>query len=210
MSDLYKQLQGLEDWIQTLLSTVDINDKNLQNTLILIAFNPIFWNVVARLEYYTKFLTKLAGGAKKGCYMLAVIIFSLGILRDMVFHKALDAQPVTPALDQEYLKTAGYVLIGIGQLLVCSAFYQLGITGTYLGDYFGILMSKRITSFPFSVSSNPMYLGSTMSFLGYSLLEGKFAGILISCFVNMMYSVAIFFEDPFTTKIYAEKDSKQK
>ena len=31
--------------------------------------------------------------------------------------------------------------------------YALGVTGTYLGDYFGILMDEPVTSFPFNVSN---------------------------------------------------------
>lgn len=38
-----------------------------------------------------------------------------------------------------------------------------------LGDYFGLLMSKRATNFPFNIMNNPMYWGSSMNFLGYSL-----------------------------------------
>jgi len=45
----------------------------------------------------------------------------------------------------------------------------LGITGTYLGDYFGILMKERITGFPFNVTDDPMYNGGTLLFLGYAL-----------------------------------------
>jgi len=50
--------------------------------------------------------------------------------------------------------------------------WALGITGTYLGDYFGILMDARVTGFPFNVLENPMYIGSTMNFLGISLWYG--------------------------------------
>jgi hypothetical protein len=50
-----------------------------------ICFNPIFWNVVARLEYKTHFLTKLWGSPYRGCYFLAVVIFSLGLIRDRLY-----------------------------------------------------------------------------------------------------------------------------
>ena len=39
----------------------------------------------------------------------------------------------------------------------------------FVGDYFGLLLNKRATGFPFNVMNNPMYWGSTMNFLGYSL-----------------------------------------
>lgn len=171
-----------------------------------IIFNPTFWNIVARLEYNTHFLTKLAGGAKRGCYLLAATIFTLGVGRDLCFHKALNAQPVSPLLDHPIVKIVGQVLVVAGQVLVGTSMWQLGITGTYLGDYFGILMDDIVTSFPFNICANPMYQGSTLSFLGYSLVTGKAAGLLLTSMVYGMYSVALKFEEPFTAKIYAERD----
>jgi hypothetical protein len=34
------------------------------------------------------------------------------------------------------------LLVAVGQTLVLSSTWQLGITGTFLGDYFGILMDE--------------------------------------------------------------------
>lgn len=73
--------------------------------------------------------------------------------------------------------------------------YALGITGTYLGDYFGILMEKRVESFPFNVMDAPMYYGSTMSFLGTAILYGKPAGVLLTVEVLLVYLVALRFEE---------------
>lgn len=63
----------------------------------------------------------------------------------------------------------GAVLVVLGSVFVLSSMWALGITGTYLGDYFGILMDARVTGFPFNVLENPMYIGSSMNFLGISL-----------------------------------------
>lgn len=73
--------------------------------------------------------------------------------------------------------------------------YVLGITGTYLGDYFGILMDRRVTSFPFNVTDAPMYYGSTLSFLGTAILYGKPAGILLTAGILAVYIVALRFEE---------------
>lgn len=73
--------------------------------------------------------------------------------------------------------------------------WALGITGTYLGDYFGILMNDRVTSFPFNVTGAPMYYGSTMSFLGTAILYGKPAGILLTIEVLTVYLVALSYEE---------------
>jgi methylene-fatty-acyl-phospholipid synthase len=107
---------------------------------------------------------------------------------------ALEDQPVHPLLQTEAAKLAAVMLFATGNLLVLSSMWALGVTGTYLGkrsiwrsfdlfqmifvalikrvitgDYFGILMSERVTSFPFNVCENPMYVGSTLTFLATAI-----------------------------------------
>ena len=88
--------------------------------------------------------------------------------------------------------------------------WALGITGTYLGDYFGILMDEMVTGFPFSLTSSPMYLGSTMNFLSSALWFGKPAGILLTAEVFVAYWLALRFEDPFTASIYKKREEERK
>jgi methylene-fatty-acyl-phospholipid synthase len=181
-------------------------DNQLYYAIACISFNPIFWNIVARLEYNTHFLTKLAGSAKTGCYVLAATIFSLGIYRDHVYHQALLEQPTfQPFVDSVIVKSLAVLTFGFGNVLVLSSMWALGVTGTYLGDYFGILMNERVTGFPFNVNDNPMYNGSTLCFLGTALWYGKPVGILVTLFVFVMYKIALLFEEPFTAKIYANR-----
>ena len=73
--------------------------------------------------------------------------------------------------------------------------WALGITGTYLGDYFDILMDDVVTSFPFNFTVAPMYYGSTMSFLGTAILYGKPAGVLLTVEVLAVYLAALRFEE---------------
>src|SRR5436189_6449654 len=106
----------------------------------------------------------------------------------------------------------GGALFLFGNTLVLTSMYALGITGTYLvrtniqamlmlGDYFGILMDERVTSFPFNIIDNPMYIGSAMSFFGTSFWFGKPVGFLLSIEVSVMYVFAMVLEGPFTAKI---------
>lgn len=53
-------------------------------TVAHVFFNPIFWNITARLEHRTHFLTKMFGDKYKACYALAVLIFSIGLTRDFM------------------------------------------------------------------------------------------------------------------------------
>lgn len=152
---------------------IHFEDPNLRYAALVIALCPIIWNILARLEFYTHILTKIAFGNRYiGCYLLATWIFFFSLYRDYLFSQAILTQPKLPFFEerQEIFKYAGYSLICLGGILVLSSMYQLGITGTYLGDYFGILMDNMVVSFPFNIVNNPMYDGATLCFLGQSLV----------------------------------------
>jgi methylene-fatty-acyl-phospholipid synthase len=137
-------------------------------------------------------LTKIFRSPYYGCYALALTIFSLGIIRDHFYTVALDEQPVYPPLHQPEI---GVGLFLAGNVLVLSSMWALGVTGTYLGDYFGILMDEKVEGFPFNVTSAPMYWGSAMSFLGTALYKGRTAGVLLTLEVIVMYLIALSFEE---------------
>ena len=160
------------------------------------------------LEYHNKTLTKTFNSPYKGCYALAATIFTLGLIRDYLFERALRAQPLVanPFLSP----LTAYTLIIIGNTLVLTSYYALGVTGTFLGDYFGILMDDMVTGFPFNVTEAPMYWGSTCSFLGTSFLYGRPAGLLLTVEVALVYLMARRWEDPFTGEIYAKRDRERK
>lgn len=132
------------------------------------------------------------------------------MVRDFLYKTAIEAQPSHAALLTPHARFAGYALLAAGNVLVVSSTWALGITGTFLGDYFGILMDKMVTGFPFNVTDAPMYYGSTMSFLGTALVMGKPAGVLLSGWVLLVYLVALRFENPFTAGIYAKREEQRK
>ncbi|KAF2172942.1 hypothetical protein M409DRAFT_16893 [Zasmidium cellare ATCC 36951] len=186
---------------------IDLSQPSFWIAAGAIVFNPTFWNTAARTEYNYKTITKLAGGNPYyGCYALAVTIFSIGLIRDALYERALRAQPSHPLLEGFVSQGLAVGLVASGNVLVLSSMWALGVTGTYLGDYFGILMDSMVTGFPFNVSSSPMYHGSTLSFLGTALWYGKPAGIVLSGLVFVVYQIALQFEDPFTAEIYAKRE----
>lgn len=143
-------------------------------------------------EYRTKFITRVFRSPKLGCYFLGLTIFVLGLFRDYLYTEALHDQPFYPSF---HLPIPGIALLSIGNILVLSSMWALGVTGTYLGDYFGILMDAPVTGFPFNVTGAPMYWGSTCSFLGTALYHGKAAGVLLTVEVFFMYLIALQFEE---------------
>jgi len=60
------------------------------------------------------------------------------------YHLALLDQPHSAILPKPYATYVPAALFIIGQTLVVSSTWALGITGTFLGDYFGILMDSRV------------------------------------------------------------------
>jgi methylene-fatty-acyl-phospholipid synthase len=54
-----------------------------------------------------------------------------------------------------------------------------------------------------------MYTGSTMSFLATALYYGKPAGILLTVWVYIVYKIALLYEDPFTSEIYAKRERER-
>ncbi|EMG45462.1 OPI3 Phosphatidyl-N-methylethanolamine N-methyltransferase [Candida maltosa Xu316] len=208
--DLAHEISYLPEQILYLIQNpgqyIEINNQLLY-AVGCIAFNPIFWNIAARLEYNTHIITKLSFGSPKlGCYLLAITIFSLGIYRDHVYYDALMAQPnFAPFYHSVIIQALAVFCFGFGNVLVLSSMWALGVTGTYLGDYFGILMTKRVTGFPFNINDNPMYNGSTLCFLGTALWYAKPSGVVVALFVFVMYKIALLFEEPFTAKIYARR-----
>ena len=174
------------------------------------AFPPILTTKTPPSEYHNKTLTKLFNGrSQTACYALAATIFGLGLVRDWLYKTAISEQAAHPLLLSVYSQAAAYTLLAAGNTLVISSTWALGITGTFLGDYFGILMDDVVTGFPFSVTGAPMYWGSAMSFLGTALLYGKPAGLLLTVEVFLVYVTALSFEDPFTAEIYAKRDRER-
>lgn len=82
---------------------------------------------------------------------------------------AINAMPRSETLGYPVFQVVGATLVIFGITLVLSSFFALGITGTFLGDYCGILMEERVTGFPFNITDNPMYDGSTLNFIGLAL-----------------------------------------
>ena len=76
------------------------------------------------------------------------------------YHFAIIDQPQKTLLPEEYRIIVPAALFIIGQTFVVTSTWALGITGTFLGDYFGILMDHRVEG---CVYSGP--LGKILKFI---------------------------------------------
>ncbi|XP_044939576.1 phosphatidylethanolamine N-methyltransferase isoform X1 [Mustela putorius furo] len=153
-----------------LLGYVDPSDPCFVAAILTITFNPLFWNVVARWEQKTRQLSRAFRSPYLACYSLGAAILLLNVLRSHCFTQAMLSQPKMESLDNPTAYRMGLALLGVGSTFVLSSFFALGFTGTFLGDYFGILKEARVTTFPFNILDNPMYWGSTANYLGWAVI----------------------------------------
>ncbi|XP_012661503.1 phosphatidylethanolamine N-methyltransferase isoform X1 [Otolemur garnettii] len=191
-----------------LLGYVDPLDPSFVAAVLAIAFNPFYWNVVARWEHKTRKLSRAFSSPHLACYALGGSILLLNFLRSYCFTQAMLSQPRVESLDNPMAYCLGLVLLGVGVVFVLSSFFALGFTGTFLGDYFGILKEARVTTFPFNILDNPMYWGSTANYLGWAIMHASPTGLLLTAVVALTYVVAVLYEEPFTTEIYLQKASR--
>jgi phosphatidylethanolamine/phosphatidyl-N-methylethanolamine N-methyltransferase len=189
---------------------ININDSHLHFACAIIIGCPLIWNILGRLCYacipaktptYQRYIV---------CYILMLWIFSFSSYRDYLVRQTIINQPRLILLDDyTHICACLAIVIGVlGQILVLSSFYRLGLTGTFLGDYCGILMNEPVRTFPFNVCNHPMYTGSTITFLGLTVYYQSPVGILLTIEIYLVYRIAVIFEEPYTQWIYEQKKTK--
>nr|XP_023700216.1 phosphatidylethanolamine N-methyltransferase isoform X6 [Paramormyrops kingsleyae] len=72
------------------LQFVDLSDSRFWGAVLIIIFNPLFWNVVGRWEHWTRGLSRLFGGPYVALYFLASLIVLLNVFRS---HRRLLRHP---------------------------------------------------------------------------------------------------------------------
>lgn len=141
---------------------VDVSKPSFALALIATVLPPLVWNIIGPLEYYSHAVSTIVRKPIIGVYLSAIIVATLSVFRSAIFTIAMREQPVWNELDDPIIHAVSGAAFVMGLTFFIGAYYRLQITGTYLGDYFGILRDERITKFPFSVLDNPMYDGSSI------------------------------------------------
>nr|XP_049615951.1 phosphatidylethanolamine N-methyltransferase isoform X3 [Syngnathus scovelli]XP_049615952.1 phosphatidylethanolamine N-methyltransferase isoform X4 [Syngnathus scovelli] len=191
------------------LKHINVHDPNFHIAVIAIIFNPLFWNLAARWEHRTRKLSEMFGSPYLACYFLGFVIILLNVYRSHSMAIVMKTQAKWELLDSKEVFHMGVLLVAVGSLLVVSSFLALGFTGTFLGDYFGIVMDEKVTGFPFSLTANPMYWGSTANYLGFALIGASPAGLVLTAVVALVYKIAVRFEGPFTEHLYRQRTRKR-
>ena len=189
-----------------IMELIVLSDPELWKAILSIALNPLFWNIVGQAEYYNHTMSKIFCNNKKlSVIILGIIILLLNGVRSYYFHSAINSQPQIP-VSHPLVFIIGSFLALVGQFFVITSFYKLGFYPTFLGDHFGIFIHEApITTFPFSVISDPMYWGSALTYLGIAVLETSFVGIILTAWIAIVYQLAIIHESKMLRIIYSKK-----
>lgn len=136
-------------------SYIRFDEPALMVAAIAILLAPLIWNTVARIEYYTRIFSRILG-KHVAAYLLALWIFCFSLYRDLLFYVAIVGQPQLNVLQQPAFAALGWTCSAVGLVLVLSSMARLGVAGTYLGDYFGILQTCKVSAFPYNILDDPM------------------------------------------------------
>eukprot|EP00177_Eucheuma_denticulatum_P006823 GFKZ01012411.1.p1 GENE.GFKZ01012411.1~~GFKZ01012411.1.p1 ORF type:complete len:249 (-),score=21.66 GFKZ01012411.1:170-916(-) len=188
---------------------VDFSDKAFARALVATVLPPLLWNIIGPFEYYTRILSKVSFKPIIGVYLSGFFIASLSVYRSALFVAAINSQLKLEEMNTTLVHVAAGFVMMWGLAMFLGAYYRLRITGTYLGDYFGILRDERITAFPFNISNNPMYDGSSLNHLAEALLQRSPAGIFLALWLFTCYRIGCIIEEPFTAKMYEERDKRR-
>jgi len=184
-----------QDFSENIEQMINFKNPFLWFSAMHILFNVLYWNITSTIQYKTKIFTKLFGDKKKAVYIHTIIVFSFGLSRDYLYKYVVNTSNILPIIDNQYMTFLGYLLLLMGNILVLSATYKLGIIGTFNGDAYGFLLPSIITSFPFNIFNAPMYLGSTLNFLGYAMIKKSITGFFLTILVAIAYVCGTFFEE---------------
>lgn len=218
----------LPSHISTLLSTlfprnitphINMHVPSFSLALLFTILPPLLWNILGPLEYHTRIISRLltlVGVPRRyaplvGTYVCGAMIATLSVVRSALFTDMMRDQPSIKDWEHSAAWNAiGGAVFVVGLVFFVGAYLRLGVAGTYLGDYFGIFREERITAFPFNVLDNPMYDGSSIFHFGEGMLNHKPAGMLMAVWLFVCYRIGCIFEEPFTVKLYAERDEKRR
>eukprot|EP00172_Hildenbrandia_rubra_P004442 Plantae.Rhodophyta-Hildenbrandia_rubra.ctg8995.p1 GENE.Plantae.Rhodophyta-Hildenbrandia_rubra.ctg8995~~Plantae.Rhodophyta-Hildenbrandia_rubra.ctg8995.p1 ORF type:complete len:210 (+),score=6.40 Plantae.Rhodophyta-Hildenbrandia_rubra.ctg8995:274-903(+) len=162
-------LQLLPNIISIPTSLSPITTLPFARSILIVALNPFIWNIFGRLEHNTGAISTIFFGRQSGVYALSLWIFCFSNYRNALVHELVTSSPRVDWMSGPIFKATSIILGIIGVIIAGAAYIRLGITMTYLGDYFGFLMDKKETRFPFNIMKHPMYDGIAMVFLAKAL-----------------------------------------
>ncbi|KAK4533878.1 hypothetical protein CCYA_CCYA20G4760 [Cyanidiococcus yangmingshanensis] len=208
-----------EGWAHGISPTavVQLSQPHVREAMIAILLAPILWNGLARLEYHYGVWTWMTGGNRKRAHrVFALYIVLFSAYREICVHRAVQHSPVWDLRHlyhggsvERAIRIVGALVYVFGGVLSASGFWRLRLY-TYMPEYFGLFCSEMVSSFPFNLFADPMYLGSALMHFGYALWCRSSTGLLLAVVLSLVYWMAArLIEEPFMHKLYGEEHQRR-
>ena len=121
---------------------IDFSKPSLYTSIFFIILCPILYNLLARLEYFYKSISKIFNGDKKRANKVySFFMMLVGIIRNYFYYEALKVQPtISYESYDQLLFTLSIFVAAFGLTLIIFSSFRLGVRGVYYADYFDIKM----------------------------------------------------------------------
>ncbi|EGG21261.1 phospholipid methyltransferase family protein [Cavenderia fasciculata] len=150
--------------------------------------------------------------SKKGCevhHQIYLIVSAL--VRDYFIDIAIHYDRYYyEFLPQEIADFLGNSLFLFGVFLNLWCLKALGVKGMYNGDSFGHVMDAPVQSGVFQLFSDPQYVGTTASCLGYAIRYQSLNGFICTIVMGIVFYISVkFVEGPHMNRIYSNKSASK-
>lgn len=137
---------------------------------------------------------------------LVDLIYEIIFLTRLINHLPISSTVLISYI-MHILYQMGLILVFLGVLLNLWTLWALGIKGMYNGDSFGFLMDNVVTNGPFVLFKDPQYVGTSIFFIGYGLINQSLQGIILGIWIYIIFNLsAKFIEGPHLRKLYFNKN----
>eukprot|EP00049_Salpingoeca_infusionum_P017823 m.354514 g.354514 ORF g.354514 m.354514 type:complete len:256 (+) comp17039_c0_seq1:165-932(+) len=178
--------------------------------IAIVVYCPVQWNVlpIISADFWIRHL-----GRFKAMFWFTWLVVACTAIRVMLFKRvaAEDSGSFdfpTSEMERYVTQVIAPAMKWYGVLVSQASVFQLGLYGTYMGEYFNICLSTFVYAFPFNHISNPMYMGTFLAHLGESVALKSVNGVLLSIIFYGVMRCALAFEIALMDSFYKSNVSK--
>jgi methylene-fatty-acyl-phospholipid synthase len=195
----------MDTMINLMNNNINFSEKHFIEVIFYSILSVLVWGLLPHLQFKYQIISRFFhNDMEKAADFLAFLLIHLGTFRNYAFTESMFSNKRYDFKEYNMISNVvGISILIFGSLLWITSLIKLGLRGSYFGDHFGFLFSKKIESFPFNVLENPQYTGSKIFLLGQSILFRSPTGVFLTLTISLFYSFLFFvFEKKNIKKIY--------
>uniref|UniRef100_A0A0B6ZXS6 Uncharacterized protein n=1 Tax=Arion vulgaris TaxID=1028688 RepID=A0A0B6ZXS6_9EUPU len=175
-------------------SYLNLSDCYLWCTAVVIFAEPYFKSVVGVQEKHNAFFSKLFGQSLAFLtYVMMSYVYSAWAF--VFFKTAVSAQPRVVELQKNEIQFMGYLFVMAGLGVKIYTYITTSITTIMGGHYFKLRTAvKDADLVHLDTYYHPLGTSSVSCYLGFSLIQGSIAGLLLTVTLTLAYYLSFHLE----------------